>query len=124
MTMTIHPDPVPLRLDEGGAIRVGPSRVILDLVIHAYQVGDAPETIVHKYPTLHLADVYAVIGYYLRHRAEVDDFLRQREAEAAELQRRIEGSQAALLEKMKRERIELPPGMPSTVEMLREDRAR
>lgn len=93
MTMPIHADPVPLRLDEGGAIRVGPSRVILDLVIHAYQAGDAPETIVHKYPTLNLADVYAVISYYLRHRAQVDDFLRQREVEAAELQRQIETSQ-------------------------------
>ncbi|MBL8797756.1 MAG: DUF433 domain-containing protein [Planctomycetia bacterium] len=96
MSMTIHADPVPLRVDDGGAIRVGPSRVILDLVIHAYQTGDAPETIVHKYPTLHLADVYAVISYYLRHRGEVDDFLRQREAEAAELQRKIEASQPPL----------------------------
>jgi uncharacterized protein (DUF433 family) len=96
MTMTIHADPVPLRLDEGGAIRVGPSRVVLDLVIHAYQAGDAPEAIVHKYSTLNLADVYAVIAYYLRHRAEVDDFLRQREAQAAELQRKIEASQPPL----------------------------
>lgn len=96
MTLTIHADPVPLRLDERGAIRVGPSRVVLDLVIHAYQAGDAPEAIVHKYSTLNLADVYAVIAYYLRHRADVDDFLRQREAEAAELQRKIEASQPPL----------------------------
>ena len=27
------------------------------------------------YPSLQLADIYSVIGYYLRHQAEVDEYL-------------------------------------------------
>src|SRR5208283_5518150 len=56
MTLNIQADPVPLRIDAAGAIRVGETRVLLDLVIHAYQDGHAPEVIVHKYPTLQLGD--------------------------------------------------------------------
>ena len=34
-----------------------------------------PETIVQRYSTLALADVYAVVTYYLRHRSEVEEYL-------------------------------------------------
>jgi uncharacterized protein (DUF433 family) len=51
----------PLREDESGALRVGNSRVLLELVIQAFQDGATPETIVQRYPTLALADAYAVI---------------------------------------------------------------
>lgn len=37
-TMTI-----PLRTDDQGAIRVGQSRVLLELVIHAYYLGETPK---------------------------------------------------------------------------------
>jgi len=39
-----------------------------------------------SYPTLDLAHVYAVVNYYLYNRAEVDAYLRQREAEAVRIQ--------------------------------------
>lgn len=90
MSITIHADPVPLRLDEGGALRVGNTRVLFYLVIEAYNAGDAAETIVHKYSSLNLGDVYAVIASYLRHRQEMDDYLGRLEEEAAELRRKIE----------------------------------
>jgi hypothetical protein len=41
-------------------------------------------------PPLDLADVYAVIAYYLRHRAEVDAYLQEREQQAREIRRQIE----------------------------------
>jgi uncharacterized protein (DUF433 family) len=93
MTPPIQPDPVPLRADERGGLRIGDSRVSLDTLIHEYENGADPEGIVHAYPTLRLADVYAVIAYYLRHQDEVNDYLRRREAEAAELRREIESRQ-------------------------------
>jgi hypothetical protein len=49
--------------------------------------GATAEEIVQQYPVLALADVYAVIGYYLRHRPEVEAYLAQRR-EAAERVRR------------------------------------
>jgi uncharacterized protein (DUF433 family) len=83
-------EPPPLRVDEGGAVRVGKSRVSLDLVVEQYQNGVAPEDMVRAYDTLTLADVHAVIGYYLRHRDEVLAYLTRRAEEAAALRARIE----------------------------------
>jgi len=63
---------VPLRVDGTGTIRIGKTRVILDLVIGAFHMGQPPEQIVQAYDALKLADVYAVIAYYLAHRTEID----------------------------------------------------
>lgn len=43
---------VPLRTDADGAIRIGKTRVLLELVIHAYQWGETPEGIVESYASL------------------------------------------------------------------------
>lgn len=90
MTLTLSAEPLPLRLDERGAYRVGPSRVLLDTVIFAYQSGEGPEEIARNYPSVQLADVYSVIGYYLGHRAEVDAYLESRRQEADALRHRLE----------------------------------
>jgi uncharacterized protein (DUF433 family) len=87
------PDSVPLRVDEHGAIRVGDTRVLLELVIEAYQDGATPETIVRWFDSLRLADVYAVISYYLNHKDEVEAYLREREARADEVRRKVEAGQ-------------------------------
>src|SRR5438477_7759426 len=92
-TQIIESQPVPLDQDETGAIRVGKTRVLLELVIEAYLDGATPETIVQWFESLRLADVYAVISYYLNHSEEVKDYLRQREEMAAEVRRKIEASQ-------------------------------
>jgi uncharacterized protein (DUF433 family) len=96
MSFTLHTESPPLREDSSGALRVGSSRVLLELVIHAFQDGATPEAIVQRYSTLALGDVYAVIAYYLRHRSEVDDYLVRREQQAAEVRRRIEEQQGDL----------------------------
>lgn len=75
-------DPLLLRVDEGGAVRVGKSRISLDLVVEQYDSGMTPEDMVRAYDTLEWADVHAVIAYLLRHRNEVRAYLEQRKAEA------------------------------------------
>ena len=57
----------PLHADEAGAVRVGSSRISLDLVVEQYENGMTAEDMVRAYDTLALADVHAVIAYYLRH---------------------------------------------------------
>jgi uncharacterized protein (DUF433 family) len=86
-TMTI-----PLRTDEHGAIRIGNTRVLLELVIHAYFLGETPEGIVDSYPTLTTSDVYAVIAYYLAHREEIDTYVRQRDEQAEQIIKDIEAN--------------------------------
>lgn len=86
-TMTI-----PLRTDEHGAIRVGNTRVLLELVIHAYYLGETPEGIVDSYPSLTTADVYAVLGYYLANREAIDAYVRQRDERAEQILRDMEAN--------------------------------
>lgn len=94
MVLPFPTDPVPLREDGRGGFRVGDSRVPLDVVLDEYENGSDVESIVNAYPTLRLADVYAVIAYYLRHQEEVKAYIREREATAAELRREIESRQS------------------------------
>jgi|SRR5579884_802934 len=96
MPFTIQAEAPPIREDAAGALRVGNSRVLLELVIRAFQDGATPETIVQRYSTLSLPDVYAVITYYLNHRSEIEDYLAQREQQAEEVRQRIESQQGDL----------------------------
>ncbi len=88
--LPFHAERPPLRVDEGGAVRIGKSRISLDLVIEQYENGMRPEDMVRVYDTLGLADVYAVIAFYLRHRDEVRAYLRRRAEEAEALRAKIE----------------------------------
>lgn len=87
MPFAISAEAPPIRTDDAGVLRVGTSRVLLELVIRAFQDGATPESIVQRYESLSLSDTYAVIAYYLRHRDEVERYLAQREREAEEVQR-------------------------------------
>ncbi len=81
---------IPLSQESDGTLRVAATRVTLDTAVATFNQGATPEEISQRYPTLDLADVYAVIGYYLRHRSEVEAYLQQRGQEAERLQREIE----------------------------------
>jgi uncharacterized protein (DUF433 family) len=85
MSLASAPERLPLAEDLDGVIRVGGTRVTLDSVVGAFNAGASAEDIVSMYPSLDLADVYAVIAYYLRHRADVDAYRRRREAEGAKV---------------------------------------
>jgi uncharacterized protein (DUF433 family) len=98
MAIAFDAEPAPLRQDNQGDIRVGGSRVLLDLVVHAFQDGATPETIVQMYPTVTLADVYGAITYYLRHREEVESYLRQREQRAEKVRETIQAQQEDMSE--------------------------
>ena len=81
---------VPLATDADGVIRVGGTRVTLDIVIFAYKEGAIAEDIVDQYPSLKLADVHAVISYYLQNLAEVEAYLSGREKERERIRQMIE----------------------------------
>jgi len=90
MALPVVTQPVPLRTDDGGVMRVGDTRVSLDSVVYAYQQGATAEQISEDFPALDLADVHMVIGYCLRHAEDVDEYLAARRQEAAELRTQIE----------------------------------
>ncbi|HKI37464.1 MAG TPA: DUF433 domain-containing protein [Gemmataceae bacterium] len=114
--LPLHADLPPLRVDEGGAVRVGNSRISLDLVVEQYENGMMPEDMVRAYDSLVLADIHAVIAYYLRHRDEVRAYLKRRAEEAEALRGKIEAerprvSRAELLARRSaREKANAPTG--------------
>jgi uncharacterized protein (DUF433 family) len=102
---TLVTEPPPLRLDEGGTLRIGGTRVRLDTVITAHQSDCSAEEIQRKYRSLELTDVYAVLTYYFWNRERVDVYLEERrqaaEATRAEIEARdpSEGILERLLER-------------------------
>ena len=79
-----------MKVHSGGAARVGGTRVTLDSVLIAFNNGHTPEEIQLKYPSLDLADVYAVIAHYLRHQAAADAYLHERLRQTEETVRELD----------------------------------
>ena len=96
MSLVLERETPPLRQDETGAVLIGNSRVLLETVIRAFQDGASPESIVQRYSTLSLSDVYNTIGYYLRHQEAIEAYLTQREQLAESVQQRLSSVQPDL----------------------------
>ncbi len=90
MAPMLQADPLPLRVEEDGGIRVGDSRIHLEVVIEWFEAGQSPEYIVQGHDTLRLADVYAVIAHYLKHKDEVRAYMDRRDREAEDLRKKLE----------------------------------
>ena len=93
MNLLVQPEAPPLRQQADGSIRVGDSRVLLELVVRAFEDGATPESIVQRYPSLTLQDTYAVIAYFLRHADEIRAYIGEREQLAAEVKSRLPQTQ-------------------------------
>lgn len=83
MTLAIALEPTPIETDSHGVVRVASTRITLDTVVIAFLECCTPEEIKEQYPSLQLSDIYLVVGYYLRHKDEVNSYLadRQRQSE-------------------------------------------
>ena len=84
------PEGVPLYRDERGAIRVGTSRVLLDIVIGAHTLGYNAAEIAQQYPTVSAADITAALDYYRNNKGAVDEYLRLRRKRADKVKAHIE----------------------------------
>lgn len=74
---TLITHPAPLHEDVHGVIRVGHTRVTLQSVLNSFKQGNDPLTIKEQFPSLELADIYAVVSYYNWNRMEMDAFLEE-----------------------------------------------
>lgn len=81
---------IPLETDTHGVIRVGKTRVTLDTIVLAFNDGATAEEIAQQYPSVSLADIYYIIGYYLRRHAEIENYLARRQQQAIEVRRQNE----------------------------------
>lgn len=85
---------VPLTVTNDGTIRVTGSRIALESVVYQYQEGNSAETILESFPSLKLADIHAVISYYLNHRDQVNEYLHDQEKKARAVRKEIESDPA------------------------------
>jgi uncharacterized protein (DUF433 family) len=116
MDFPIEPLTVPLRWHEGGVLRVGNTRISLDLVVNEHNAGQRPEEIVVAHATLSLPDVFAVLAYYLQNRDKVEAYLARRRKQADALRQEIEKHQSpqSELKKKLRDRWEALQAHAST----------
>ena len=83
-----------MTLTENGTIRVTGSRVSLEAVVYQYEQGNSAEQIHESFPSLKLADIHAVISYYLNHRDQVNEYLRDQEKKARAVREDIDSDPA------------------------------
>ena len=88
MTLAAVTEKIPIETDKDGVIRVGNTRVTLETLVSAFSEGSTAEEIVYQYPVLNLADVYAVITYYLRNKDIVEKYLNNRVQLSEQVKRR------------------------------------
>ena len=87
---TLVAKPPPVEMDKRGVLRVGGTRVTLDIVIEAHQEGLSPEEIAESYDVLTAAQVYAAIGYYLENKSLVEGYLNDAQRQADETRKLVE----------------------------------
>jgi uncharacterized protein (DUF433 family) len=93
VTLNLDPRAVPLTRLENGVYRVTGTRIPLERVIESFNDGASPEEIVGSFDTLRVSDVYTILGYYLDHKEEVEEYLREQNEEAAKMRQMIETAQ-------------------------------
>lgn len=95
---------VPLAQNEAGDLYVEGSRVFLEDLVDLYRQGYSPEEMALAYPSLALADLYAVLAYILRHPAEVEVYLERQRARSQEAERETRAHRSNRLRKRLEER--------------------
>lgn len=87
-----------------GAYRISGTRVSLDSVVYGWLSGQSPESIVDSYPVLTLEQVHGALAYYLAYQEEIEQYLRQGEAEfetlRQELSRKLSETNPLLYQKL------------------------
>ena len=64
-------------------VRIKGRRIGIEHIIYAYNEGYSPEEIANRFAGLDLKVIYTLIAWYLHHRAEVDAFIAQLDAQSS-----------------------------------------
>jgi uncharacterized protein (DUF433 family) len=75
------PLPEFLSVDVYGYVHLAGHRIGLQSLVRCYNNGYSPEMMACEYPTLSLATIHKVIGFYLENRCEVDRYVAECDAD-------------------------------------------
>jgi uncharacterized protein (DUF433 family) len=92
-TLVLESRVVPLTRLENGTYRVTGTRIPLERIIEEYKEGATPEEIVDAFDSLRLSDVSTIVAFYLDHKEEVEEYLREQDQKAEEVRQMIEAAQ-------------------------------
>ena len=90
MSTTTITQPIPLQKNADGTWHISGTRIPIDTIIKAYLNGENAEEIAESFDTVRLADIYAILSYYLERPSEMTVYLQHRDDEAAQIRQRIE----------------------------------
>lgn len=89
-----------------GVYRVAGTRVRLDSLIYSYREGLSAESIAESFPVLTLERVYGAIAFYLANQKMLDEYLREGERLARQVQSESRRRNADLITRLQRTRHE------------------
>jgi uncharacterized protein (DUF433 family) len=92
--------------DEHGVKRVSGTRISIDSVVIAFQQGQSAEEIQRNFPALSLEQVYGTITYYLGHRQEIEQYVRQQGAKWEELRAENEQNPSPAVQRLRQTRAD------------------
>ena len=81
---------IPITVEEDGSWKVTGTRVTVEVLIEQFKRGSTPEQILDDFPTVPLASIYEIIGYYLSNQQIVEEYITNRGIEAKEIQSKFE----------------------------------
>jgi uncharacterized protein (DUF433 family) len=73
--------------ERDGGLYLAGTRVSLDSIIHCFNEGMTPESILDQFDTLSLRQIYGAITYYLENQIECDAYLVRRQRRFQETRR-------------------------------------
>jgi uncharacterized protein (DUF433 family) len=90
-----------VRIDDHGVYRVGRTRVSLDSVVIAYQLGHSAETIQDQYPALSLEEAYGAIAFYLANQQLVDEYLKRQQQVWEQFKAKVDQNASPVVERLR-----------------------
>src|ERR1700689_1130282 len=89
---------------EGGAYRIGDTRVSLDSLVYLFREGMSAESMVDSYPALTLEQVHGALAFYLGNQKQIDAYLAEGQRIAESQHQQSRQTNAELIAKLQRAR--------------------
>ena len=86
----VFDDPPVLQAWADGSVRIDGTRLLLDMVVGGYKMGQTPEEIAESFGPRPVAPIYAALAYYFAHTDQVEAYLARRQEQSARNQAEYE----------------------------------
>lgn len=83
-----------------GGYFISGTRVSLDSIVYGFLRGEIPEGIAGSFPALGLEQIFGALAFYLAHRAEIDEYLRQGKEEFEQMRQSARRSNPQLYSRL------------------------